>query len=220
MIGSFTQLLARSDSPWNHGIGVNNAAIASLYPWRPKSGSERPRSLDEDSIGAKRRPRFAHPAENGHATCDDEKKNDAPYDHAADSSPTAPPSAPTTRMPHCESPNDTTPRILGEGGSVTTLVAVAIPVRNWREKGKYLKYPADTYLCIAPDASRVGKDLHKYYLLITRIRGDRRHRKSPFPFRNLAGLRGCGYRVLKRESEVRGPCAPRVNIESQWQPRK
>lgn len=79
-----------------------------------------------------------------------------------------------------------------EGGSDTTLVAVAIPVRSCPEKCKYLKYPADTYLCIARHASRVGKRLHKYYLLITCIRRDHGYRKSPCPLRNLASLCSCG----------------------------
>jgi len=105
-------------------------------------------------------------------------------------------------------------------GEDTTLVAVVIPVRNCLQKGKYLKYPADTYLCLARDASRVGKRLHKYYLLITYVRCDHAHRKSTFPIRNLDRLRGCGYLVLNWESEVHRPCAPRINIESQWQPRK
>jgi hypothetical protein len=105
-------------------------------------------------------------------------------------------------------------------GEDTTLVAVVIPVRNCLQKGKYLKYPADTYLCLARDASRVGKRLHKYYLLITYVRCDHAHRKSTFPIRNLDRLWGCGYLVLNWESEVHRPCAPRINIESQWQPRK
>ena len=219
MICDLAQFFTGDDAARHHGVWVYCAPISRLYSGRAETGRQRVGGLNDYIIADQLSVRLAQPTDAYNASGHNRKKSDAAYENAADFTPTPPPSAPTSRMPHLISYGHYCPNA-GKGGANTTLVAVAIPVRNCREKGKYLKYPADTYLRIARHASRVGKTLHKYSLLIICIRCDRRHRTNPFPFRDLARVRGCGYSVPNWESEVHRLRSPRVNIEGQWQPRK
>jgi len=98
--------------------------------------------------------------------------------------------------------------ITGQGGD-TTFVAVTLPVSICHEKGKYLNIQADTYLCIAAHPTRVGKRLHNFYLLISRIPRALSHGRSGFPFRNLATVCGCGYCLPNGKGKRPGTLAAR-----------
>jgi hypothetical protein len=136
VVSDLAQLGSRKDAARNYRIWVDGASISSLYLRRAEKRRHSPRRLYGDVICDNRVARFTEPAEGHNATQHNCEESAAAYEDATNSAPTPPPSAPTSRMPHCYLLPTLIPKSLGRED--TTLVAVAIPVRSCPKKGKYL----------------------------------------------------------------------------------